>query len=136
MLSTILGGFIAAAVGFSIAWWQRRRDGKDRFLAILGEIESSLDGCGHIDDRTQKVHADSITPLRAAIFAVQPFITAASFERLLTHWRDYQKEHADARTTMEKLAAHDIAGRPPDQRPGYPDDILRSYLQKFRKEVD
>lgn len=135
-MSTIIGGCIAAGVGFGVAWWKRWRDGRDRFLAVIGEIESELDGCEHIDDRTQKVHADSIAPLRTAIFAVQPFVSAGRFKRLLDLWHSYQKEHADARTAMEKLAAHDIAGRPPEQRPPYPDDMLRSYFQKFRKEVD
>ena len=82
IVGPVLGGCIAAGAGLWLAWWRRKRDGRDRFLAVISETESELDGCEHIDDRTQKVHASSLTPLRAAIFAVQPFVSECSFKRL------------------------------------------------------
>ena len=135
IISPVLGGCIAAAAGMWLASLRRSRDGRDRFLAVVGEIESQLDSCDHIDDRTQTVHADSLAPLRLAIYAVQPFISRRSFNRLLVLWRSYKREQADARTALEKLAAHDIAERSPKGAPAYPDDMLRSYFRKFRAEV-
>jgi hypothetical protein len=134
-LSAALGGVIAGTIGFLSAWWKRWRDGRDRFLAVVSEVEAELDDCEHISDRTQKVHASSLIPLRTAIFAVKPFVSECSFNRLMELWHSYKKEQTDARTAVERLAAHDLAGRDMQSRPSYPDDMMRSYLNKFRKEV-
>lgn len=134
-LNTILGGFIAASVGFALAWWKRKRDGRDRFLAVLGEIESELDGSQPLDNLTQKVHSSSIAPLRGAIFSVQPFVTRKRFKMLLNLWHDYKNENFDPTTAVVKMVAHDMAGKPQSQRPGYPDSKLRNYFDKFRKVV-
>jgi hypothetical protein len=105
------------------------------FLPSLARLRLRLTDAEHIDERTQKVHASSLSPLRMAVFAVQPFVSKRSFKLLLDLWHEYKNEQADARTAMEKLAAHDIAGRDPQTSPAYPDDMLRSYFKKFRKEV-
>lgn len=134
-MNTIIGGCIAATVGFGVAWVNRRRDGRGRFLAVIGEIEAELDGCEHIDDTTKKVHASSLAPLRTAVFAVQPFVTECSFKRLIDLWHEYKNAKADALTVMQRKTAHDLKEGDPQTSPAYADDMLRSYCKKFRQAV-
>ena len=130
-----IGGGVAGTIGFLVAWRTRRRDGRDRFLAVMGEFEAELHGSADIDDRPQKIHAQSIIPLRLAVFAVQPFISKRRFKRLLSHWDDYAKYNPDPLKAASEQAAHDPARGDPLSRPAYPADVLRAYFKKFRKEV-
>jgi hypothetical protein len=138
-IAAVVGALIAGLIGFIFVWWQRRRDGHDRFLAVIGELEAELDGCEHIDDKTKTFHAGSLIPLRCAVFAVQPFICKSRFKRLLDLWHEYRDLEKDKLTpsgSMIERTAHELThGKDSPAMPPYPDERLRSYLKKFREEV-
>lgn len=137
-IGTVVGALIAGLIGLVCAWWQRQQDGCYRFLAVINELDGDLDGCGHVDDRAMKFHSDSLVPLRSAVFAVQPFICKARFEKLLKLWHEYKdlKEQVATTAAMANRTAHELNyGKDSPTMPLYPDDLLRSYLKKFRKEA-
>lgn len=134
---TVLGAVIAGLVGYLLAWWQRRRDGRDRFLAVIGEREAELDGFRNIDERTTTFHRESFAPLRDAIFAVQPFVSASCFQRLRNLWQRYKDEDFDWKSTLEKRTAYQLQhGNDAPGEPPFAKDKLQDYMRKFRKEVD
>lgn len=136
IIGPVLGGCIAAAAGLWLARWRWRRDGRDRFLAVLGELETELDDCEHVDSRTEVAHAASLDSLRSAVFAVQPFVSACRFQRLLALWHAYKKEDATGKGALIARTAHELKhGADSPDMPQYPDEMLRGYQKKFRKEV-
>ena len=130
---------IAAGIGFWAAWRQRRRDGRDRFLATIGELEAELDECGHIDDQAEKFYIGSLPQLRSAVFAVQPFVSQNCFVRLLALWHEYKKLNDDqisTRGSLTRRTAHELNhGKDSPNMPPYPDERLRSYMKTFQTLV-
>lgn len=137
-IATIVGALIAGLIGLIVSRWQRQRDGRDRFLAVIGEMQSELDECGNVDDRAIIFHARSLVHLRSAVFAIQPFISNRRYGRLLKLWRDYKNltEQVATRPAIVKRIAHELThGKGSPTMPLYPDELLSSYLNKFRKEI-
>jgi hypothetical protein len=132
-LNTILGGFIAGVVGLTVSWWNRRRDGRDRFIAVISEIYSKLDSGDGTDSHARSVHASSIADLRTAIFSVQPFVCHVSFKRLLKIWQDYKNEDVSARGAFKRDTR--VEGQVKQTPEPYTVDTLRAYLKKMQDEV-
>ena len=134
---------IGLAVGLFLGWrahifacrresTKRVSDAKDRFLAVIASLTAKLDGCEHIDSRTQVFHAESLPLLREAVFALQPFVSTSSFQRILDLWHDYERHRADAGSFLTAQITQQHSG---GQTPPYPDDALRFSMRRFREEV-
>ena len=134
-LSAAIGGCIAGTFGFLAIWWKRWRDGRDRFLAVLGEIESELDD--RIDGYRQ-VHTTSLPRLRSAIFAIRPFVCERRFARIMKVWQIYKKPDADqlnwAFSTLRR-DIHDSVSPGTSNLHVSADDWMRARLNEFRKAV-
>ncbi len=95
-----------------------------------------MDGFENIDDRTGKYHHDSLAPLSAAVFAVQPFISEASFQKLHNLWQEYKTGNFDCRTVLEYRTAHELKyGHDAPDLPPYAKDKLKDHMKKFRNVV-
>jgi|ERR1039458_3559624 hypothetical protein len=133
IVGPVVGGAIAATAGFSLAFWKWRRDGKDRFISIICEMEASIDSGDGTNSDARSVHSSFITKLRSAVFAVQPFICDASFNRLLKIWQEYKNEDGSARGAFKRdTRAEGIVKQTPEP---YTLETLRAYLQKMKDEV-
>ena len=131
----MIGGIIAGTVGLTVVWWKRWRDGRDQFLSVVAEIEADL------DDRIiaiREVHASSLPKLRAAIFAVRPFVDDCRFEKILKLWQTYKnpdQEKLDWALSYSRHAVHETMF-PDKPNPHAPADVwMRARLAEFRKEV-
>ncbi|HEY6167607.1 MAG TPA: hypothetical protein VI454_06180 [Verrucomicrobiae bacterium] len=136
LIGPTVGGFLAGSVGVGLAWWKRGRDGRDRFHAVVGELQATLEGFDDMDERTVQFQRDSLPELRTAIFAVQPFIKRARFNRLRELLRDYKDEDFDWNKALVKRTAHQLTqGNDAPGEPPWATEKLREYLSKFRAEV-
>lgn len=115
----------------------RARHGKDEFLSVIAAWDSQFSTCVHVDDRTGALHAASIVVIRDAVFALRAYVSAACFERVFSLWRQYESEHADAKSGLIARTAHELQHGPDSKTmPQYPDDLLRDYMRRFRSEVE
>ena len=135
-IGTIIGAAIATISGFCLAWFTRRRDGQDRYLAVIGEFSAELHG--RISD-LKGFRDGSLVPLRCAIFAVQPFICADRFARLLQLLREYQaltEDQLNMRLTVVSQIAKDTGLDTVSEPFARTDHLLKDYLKKFREAVE
>ncbi len=134
-ISAMIGAAIAGLIGWGSSRWLRARDGRDRFLSILSEIEAELDTAQPFSGEAARVHTASLPDLRAAVYAVQTYIPRASFLRLREIWRRYQAHDANSKRILEDHLAHDIA-RAPLGSPMNDVEQIRQFLLQFRDEID
>lgn len=133
----MIGAAIAGLIGWCSSRWLRARDGRDRFLSILSEIEARLDTARPFSGEAARVHTESLPDLRAAVYAVQTYISPASFLRLREIWQRYQTHDANSKPILKDQLAHDIAcdhaplGRPMDDV-----EQIRQFLLQFRNEIN
>jgi hypothetical protein len=135
LIGPAIGGFIAGTIGFIVAWWKWRRDGRNQFLAVIAEVEADMD---ERIDGIREVHISSLPRVRSAVFAVQPFVCCCRFDRIMKVWQAYKKpdpEQLDWGLSMSRQAVHEAMS------PGAPnpnvraDDWMRARLKEFRKSV-
>src|SRR5438874_1792255 len=88
IIGAIVGAFFALPISYALAFMQRNRDGKDRFLAVVSRQEALLE---RSKDRLNAHYNDSLLVLHDAIFAVKPFISDTAFARLKAMWDDYKQ---------------------------------------------
>ena|ERR1035437_1094195 len=133
IIGPVVGGGIAASAGICLALWKWKRDGKDRFIFVICEMEASIDSGDDTNSDARAVHSSFIDRLRSAVFAVQPFICEASFKRLRKTWQDYKSEGTSPRDTFTR--AIEIEGVVKKSPPPYTIETLRAYLEKMKDEV-
>lgn len=139
---------IGIAIGLLLGWRahifacrrddrSRLRKAKDEFLTVLGRLESRIPQRSmHIDSWTEVFHRESIVPLRDAVFTVRTFLSAESAARILDLWHHYEDENADAKSALIARTSHELQrGAQSPAMPPYPDDMLRTYMQRFREEI-
>ena len=130
-LATTLGGVIAASAGMGLAWCKRRRDGRDRFLSSIAELEADMpDHCTDL----RAFWESTFRPLRLAIYNVQPFISDGQFKAL-------HQIYAEYRHLKEKQLDYDLseliqAITPKDQPPSLrADALLAVYFDRLKIAV-
>ncbi len=135
VIGPVIGGIIAGAVGLTVAWWKRWRDGRDKCLAVFSEVEADL------DDRIiaiKEVHTSSLPKLRAAIFAVRPFVCADRFDSIMKVWQSYKSadnEQLDWALTYSKAAVYDVMFPDKPNPHKRADDWMKARLAEFRTEI-
>ena len=138
--AAIIGGLVGAAaagpISYVLNWFQRRREGKDRYLSAIADIYAKL-GESNLD--LFKFFEHSLPSFRSAIFGVQPYIPSVSYERLVKLLREYQVrgeqqsnwQHSTYQETISEMLSSKAA--PPAQAPA--DIWIPDFLRRFRDEV-
>src|SRR5437016_12940549 len=88
----ILGAAMSVGGGMIGFWWQRRQEGRYRFLATTAEIRAELE----VSPYDSAAIFDRSRPrLAHAIHLCRPFVRQREFDCLRAIWRDYSDQNKD-----------------------------------------
>lgn len=125
---TILGGFIAGAIGVLISDRNRRRDACQQFLSIMSDLYGeSLEARDH-----GEFHGRTLDRVRKAVFQVRPFLSKKRVVTLEWLWDKYRKVNWNS-LSPEAGWLQEFRRRFPDEedQPNDPSKTISLYIQKF-----
>jgi len=138
--AAIIGGLVGAAAAGPIAYvltrLQRGRDGKDRFLAAIAELEADFPGPSL---GLERFYHTSLPKLRQAIFTVQPFVDSVRFARLRKCLREYERRGTEQKNWQAsgiQIAIGDmLQSQPTALGQSGPDEWMPEFYSKFRDVI-
>ena len=124
VFSTLLGAALSVGAGALGFWWQRRYEGRCRFLAVTAEIRAELDLSPY---DSADIFVRSRTRLVHAIHLCRPFVSQYQFNRLNAVWREYRRLNREDLDITKSGRGLEYA----EQTGCDPHETLLKYLDQF-----
>ena len=123
IIGPVIGGLIAAGIGFGMSFIYRCRDARDDSTAVIADQRAKLDLHPNEGD---KFFQESLPVLSQAVHRVRRFVSDDQWVSLSKTWYEYRGQDSH-RVNRNVPAAIDVfTGTMPDQK-------LRDFLDRFDK---